>query len=114
MTGAVLYAKDLPRLSAHIAEYAANGYVFPNRDGEPLTVNGWRHIFQRAAVKILFPTLLCIFPAIFIVILGPAAFQIANMVTRLPCSTRSERVAYLHQPCMACQDFSAELFCNAK
>ena len=31
---------------------------------------------QKAAVKILFPTLLCIFPAIFIVILGPAAFQI--------------------------------------
>jgi tight adherence protein C len=34
---------------------------------------------QRAAVKILFPTLLCIFPAIFIVILGPAAYQIAAM-----------------------------------
>src|SRR5262249_42893053 len=32
---------------------------------------------QKAAVKILFPTLLCIFPAIFIVILGPAAYQIA-------------------------------------
>ncbi len=34
---------------------------------------------QKASVKILFPTLLCIFPAIFIVILGPAAFQIANL-----------------------------------
>jgi tight adherence protein C len=34
---------------------------------------------QKAAVKILFPTLLCIFPAIFVVVLGPAAFQIANM-----------------------------------
>jgi len=34
---------------------------------------------QKAAVKILFPTLLCIFPAIFIVILGPAAYQIAAM-----------------------------------
>jgi tight adherence protein C len=31
---------------------------------------------RKAAVKILFPTLLCIFPAIFLVILGPAAFQI--------------------------------------
>jgi tight adherence protein C len=34
---------------------------------------------QKATVKILFPTLLCIFPAIFIVILGPAAMQIAAM-----------------------------------
>jgi tight adherence protein C len=31
---------------------------------------------QKAAVKILFPTLLCIFPAIFVVVLGPAAYQI--------------------------------------
>jgi tight adherence protein C len=38
---------------------------------------------QKAAVKILFPTLLCIFPAIFIVILGPAAFQIATMFARM-------------------------------
>jgi tight adherence protein C len=37
---------------------------------------------QKAAVKILFPTLLCIFPAIFIVILGPAAFQIARLFAR--------------------------------
>jgi tight adherence protein C len=36
-------------------------------------------IAQKAAVKILFPTLLFIFPAVFIVILGPAAYQIANM-----------------------------------
>ena len=38
---------------------------------------------QKAAVKILFPTLLCIFPAIFIVILGPAAYQIASMLSRM-------------------------------
>ncbi len=37
---------------------------------------------QKAGVKILFPTLLCIFPAIFIVLLGPAAFQIAKMLSK--------------------------------
>jgi tight adherence protein C len=35
---------------------------------------------QRAAVKILFPTLLFIFPAIFVVILGPAAFRIMDLL----------------------------------
>jgi tight adherence protein C len=38
---------------------------------------------QKAAVKILFPTLLCIFPAIFIVILGPAAFKIAEIFSKM-------------------------------
>jgi tight adherence protein C len=37
---------------------------------------------QKAAIKIMFPTLLFIFPAIFIVILGPAAFQIVEMMAR--------------------------------
>ena len=38
---------------------------------------------QKAAVKILFPTLLCIFPSIFIVILGPAAFQLLTVFSRM-------------------------------
>jgi tight adherence protein C len=37
---------------------------------------------QKAAVKILFPTMLCIFPAIFVVVLGPAAFQMAKLFAR--------------------------------
>jgi tight adherence protein C len=38
---------------------------------------------QKAATKILFPTLLFIFPAIFVVILGPAAIQIFDMLTKM-------------------------------
>jgi tight adherence protein C len=37
---------------------------------------------QKAAVKILFPTLLCIFPAIFIVLLGPAAYQLRQLFSQ--------------------------------
>jgi tight adherence protein C len=38
---------------------------------------------QKAAVKIIFPTLFCIFPGIFIVILGPAAIQIMTTLNSL-------------------------------
>jgi tight adherence protein C len=37
----------------------------------------------KAAVKVLFPTLLFIFPAIFVVILGPAAFQIMERLSEV-------------------------------
>ncbi len=37
---------------------------------------------QKAAVKILFPTMLCIFPAILIVVLAPAAFQMTRLFSR--------------------------------
>lgn len=35
---------------------------------------------QKAAIKLLFPTLLCIFPGIFIVILGPTAIRIYEVM----------------------------------
>jgi tight adherence protein C len=38
---------------------------------------------QKASVKILFPTILFIFPAIFIVILGPAMIQIYAMISKM-------------------------------
>jgi tight adherence protein C len=37
----------------------------------------------KAAVKVLFPTLLFIFPAIFVVILGPAAYQIMEQLNAM-------------------------------
>ncbi len=35
---------------------------------------------QKAAVKILIPTLLCIFPAVFVVLAGPAAIRVHQML----------------------------------
>lgn len=38
---------------------------------------------QKAAIKILFPTILCIFPGIFLVVLGPAVMQLSESFSRL-------------------------------
>jgi tight adherence protein C len=38
---------------------------------------------QKATIKMVFPTLLCIFPGLFIVLLGPAAIQIYNFVQQV-------------------------------
>ena len=39
-------------------------------------------VAQKASVKIIFPMLLCIFPSIFIVLLGPAAMQMSKLFAR--------------------------------
>jgi tight adherence protein C len=38
---------------------------------------------QKAAIKVLFPTILFIFPGMFIVVLGPAVIHIANIFARM-------------------------------
>ena len=38
---------------------------------------------QKAAIKILFPTIFCIFPGLFLVVLGPALMQIMPMLASL-------------------------------
>jgi tight adherence protein C len=46
---------------------------------------------QKAGTKILFPTLLLIFPAIFVILIGPAAFQVYALMNNIqPPSDRSK------------------------
>jgi tight adherence protein C len=37
---------------------------------------------MKVPIKVLFPVLFCIFPALFVVILGPAIMRIADVLAR--------------------------------
>jgi tight adherence protein C len=66
------------RYGASIAK-ALRAYADSARENRQLWAE---EVAQKAAVKILFPMLLCIFPAIFIVLLGPAAMQMSRLFAR--------------------------------
>jgi tight adherence protein C len=38
---------------------------------------------QKAPLKLIFPTVLCIFPALYIVLMGPALVQLVDMLSHL-------------------------------
>jgi tight adherence protein C len=48
---------------------------------------------QKAGTKILFPTLLLIFPAIFVILIGPAAFQVHGLMQKTKQEALSGRNA---------------------
>jgi tight adherence protein C len=53
---------------------------------------------QKASVKILFPTLIFIFPTIFVVVVGPAAFQIREMFAESSDEVSTQDLPQLPQP----------------
>jgi tight adherence protein C len=46
-------------------------------------LNHAEELAQKASVKVLFPMLLCIFPAVFIVLIGPAMIQIKEVFAQM-------------------------------
>ncbi|QEL21015.1 type II secretion system F family protein [Limnoglobus roseus] len=75
MTAALLQSE---RYGASVAK-ALRAYADAARQDRQVWAE---EVAQKAAVKIMFPMLLCIFPAMFIVLLGPAAMQMSRLFVK--------------------------------
>jgi len=67
----------------HYGTSLANTFRTHSKTLRTLRILRAEEMAQKAAVKIVFPTLLCIFPAIFIVLAGPAAMQVIELMARM-------------------------------
>src|SRR5262249_33661445 len=81
--------EEIRSLSAVITQaerYGASLVKAPRVHAEPLREKRLQYaeeMGQKAGVKILFPTMLCIMPGVFIVVLGPAVIQVVELMSHL-------------------------------
>lgn len=78
-------ARDLAGILTQSEKYGASvakalrGYADAAREDRQMWAE---EVAQKAGVKVMFPMILCIFPAMFIVLLGPAAMQMSRLFAR--------------------------------
>jgi tight adherence protein C len=79
-------ARDLASVVLHAERYGVSVVSAMRVEADAMRLDRQQRaeeMAQQAAVKILFPTLLLIFPAIFVVVLGPAVYGIMNTFRHL-------------------------------
>ncbi len=79
-------ARDLASVILHAERYGVSTVTAMRVEADAMRLARQQRaeeMAQKAAVKILFPTLLLIFPAIFIVVLGPAVYGIVEAFRRM-------------------------------